>query len=452
MAAEEEFMLYNSMKKQKEKFIPKIPGKVGMYVCGVTAYALSHIGHAHAYVTFDVLYRYLTHLGYDVTYVRNFTDVDDKQPLDLSRRFCQEYLKDMEDLQVLVPTHQPRVSEHIDQIVDMIAKVINNGCAYVVDGDVYFSIHKVPNYGRLSGQNLDDNLTGGSGRVQEDVTLKKQIPVDFALWKAAKREGEIKWASPWGYGRPGWHVECSAMSDHYLTSSFDIHGGGMDLIFPHHENELALNGVVHPSACEIKYWVHNGYVKINDEKMSKSLGNFLTIPLRYFIMSTHYRSPINYSTNQLEVASGSVLYLYQTLHDCAKAVSTFRENNSEAPSGKSIGLTFQAQECIDKLRKDFYTKMSDDLRTRDFLDTTLQDTLKLINSSLNVFSEQFNDKALIRAGLERGDVISLIEERTQARKAGNYERSDQIREDLKAKGIALLDVGDQTAWRPMKKI
>ncbi|KAI3925437.1 hypothetical protein MKW98_015785 [Papaver atlanticum] len=321
------------------------------------------------------------------------------------------------------------------------------------------------------------------------------------------------------------------MSDHYLTSSFDIHGGGMDLIFPHHENELALNGVVHPSACEIKYWVHNGYVKINDEKMSKSLGNFLTIrevtkqyhplALRYFIMSTHYRSPINYSTNQLEVASGSVRYWYQTLHDCAKAVSTFRENNSEAQSGVSIGLTSEARECIDKLRKDFYTKMSDDLRTRDFLDTTLQDSLKFINSCLNVvnkkdkqkqkslyvslaelekevpsfldilglmapltYSEvkykcllqsyltsfrrlafkkgnlrksnfiffQFNDKALIRAGLERGDVISLIEERTQARKAGNYERSDQIREDLKAKGIVLLDVGDQTSWRPMKKI
>ncbi|KAI3914616.1 hypothetical protein MKW92_017248 [Papaver armeniacum] len=234
-----EFQLYNSMTKQKEIFIPKEPGKVGMYVCGVTAYDLSHIGHARAYIAFDVLYRYLKHLGYEVTYVRNFTDVDDKiiqqakevgeEPLDLSKRFCDEYLRDMSDLNVLFPTEQPRVSENMVEIKNMIAEILQNDYAYAADGDVYFSVDKFPAYGRLSGRKLEDNLVGGGGRTQDSLTSRKRNENDFALWKAAK-PGEISWESPWGPGRPGWHIECSAMSDRYLTSSFDIHGGGMDLI------------------------------------------------------------------------------------------------------------------------------------------------------------------------------------------------------------------------------
>ncbi|XP_028094612.1 cysteine--tRNA ligase, chloroplastic/mitochondrial isoform X3 [Camellia sinensis] len=322
-----EFQLYNTMTKQKEIFKPKEAGKVGMYVCGVTAYDLSHIGHARAYVAFDVLFRYLQHLGYEVKYVRNFTDVDDKiirranelgeDPLALSSRYCQEFIDDMVDLQCLPPTHQPRVSEHMDQIRDMIAQIIRNGCAYEVEGDVYFSVDKYPNYCQLSGRKLEDNRAGE--RVAVDS--RKQNPADFALWKAAK-PGEPSWDSPWGPGRPGWHIECSAMSAHYLTYSFDIHGGGMDLIFPHHENELAQSCAA-CSDSNVSYWVHNGFVTANDEKMSKSLGNFFTIrevtklyhplALRHFLMGTHYRSPVNYSISQIEIASEAVFYVYQDL-------------------------------------------------------------------------------------------------------------------------------------------
>ncbi|OVA16358.1 Cysteinyl-tRNA synthetase/mycothiol ligase [Macleaya cordata] len=502
--AKPEFQVYNTMTKQKEIFIPKEPGKVGMYVCGVTAYDLSHIGHARAYVAFDVLYsRYLQHLGYEVTYVRNFTDVDDKiirranelgeDPLALSSRFCQEFLDDMNDLQCLPATHQPRVSDHMDQIRDMISQIINNDCAYAVDGDVYFSVDKFPDYGRLSGRKLVDNRAGE--RVEVDP--RKRNPADFALWKAAK-PGEPSWDSPWGPGRPGWHIECSAMSAHYLSFSFDIHGGGMDLIFPHHENELAQSCAA-CSECNIKYWMHNGFVNANNEKMSKSLGNFFTIreitkqyhplALRYFLMSTHYRSPVNYSIEQLEIASESVFYLYQTLRDCEEALSPFREKNSDgaAPNGKIIRITSEAQECINKLRNDFQTKMSDDFHTPDFLNAALQETLRLINSSLNMLKkrkqqqqslflslteldkevkvvldilglmssstvsevlEQLKDKALKRAGLTEEDVMQHIVERADARKKQDFSKSDNIRLELTAKGIALMDLGNQTIWRP----
>ncbi|KAL9664432.1 hypothetical protein QQ045_019832 [Rhodiola kirilowii] len=320
-----EFRVYNSMTHEKEVFKPREPGKVGMYVCGVTAYDLSHLGHARAAVAFDVLYRYLLHLGYEVTYVRNFTDVDDKiirraneigeNPMSLSNRYCDEYLTDMGHIQCLTPTHQPRVSEHIDQIKELITKIIDNGCAYTVEGDVYFAVETFPEYGRLSGRKLEDNRAGE--RVAVDS--RKRHPADFALWKAAK-PGEPSWDSPWGPGRPGWHIECSAMSAHFLTYSFDIHGGGIDLIFPHHENELAQSCAA-CKECKVSYWMHNGHVTINDEKMSKSLGNFFTIreiieryhplSLRHFLMSAHYRSQINYSLSQLENASEAVFYIYQ---------------------------------------------------------------------------------------------------------------------------------------------
>ncbi|CAN6471556.1 unnamed protein product [Victoria cruziana] len=320
-----EFQLHNTMTKQKEPFRPRDPGKVGMYVCGVTAYDLSHIGHARVYVAFDVLYRYLKHLGYEVNYVRNFTDVDDKiirranelgeEPISLSARFCEEFLLDMADLQCLPPTVQPRVSDHMPQIIEMIQKIIDNGCAYVLEGDVYFSVDNSPDYGRLSGRKLEDNRAGERVAVDE----RKRNPADFALWKSAK-PGEPTWDSPWGPGRPGWHIECSAMSSYYLGHAFDIHGGGMDLIFPHHENEIAQSCAACPES-NVNYWVHNGFVTENKEKMSKSLGNFFTIrtvtaryhplALRLFLMDTHYRSPVNYSEAQLESASDRLFYIYQ---------------------------------------------------------------------------------------------------------------------------------------------
>ncbi|GLT91832.1 hypothetical protein SLE2022_097030 [Rubroshorea leprosula] len=281
MEEKNKFKVYNTMTNQKEVFTPKVPGKVGMYVCGVTAYDLSHLGHARAAVSFDILFRYLLHLGYEVTYVRNFTDVDDKiirrpnesgeNPLALSSRFCKEYIKDMNDLQCLPPTHQPLVSDHMEQIKDMITQIINNDYAYVVDGDVFFAVEKFPDYGKLSGQVVENHRAG----ERVSIDLRKRNPADFALWKAAK-PGEPSWDSQWGPGRPGWHIECSAMSAHYLSSQFDIHGGGTDLKLPHHENEIAQSC----AACQesnVSYWVHNGHVTINKEKMSKSLGNFFTI-------------------------------------------------------------------------------------------------------------------------------------------------------------------------------
>ncbi|KAF5450901.1 hypothetical protein F2P56_031216 [Juglans regia] len=464
MANEEEFRVYNSMTQQKEIFKTHEPGRVGMYVCGVTAYDLSHLGHARAAVNFDVLFRYLQHLGYQVTYVRNFTDVDDKifrranelgeEPLSLSNRFCEEYLVDMADLQCLTPTHQPRVSDHMEQIKDMITQIINNDCAYLVDGDVFFAVDKSPNYGQLSGQKLENHRAGE--RVAVDS--RKRNPADFALWKGAK-PGELSWDSPWGPGRPGWHIECSAMSAHYLSFRFDIHGGGIDLIFPHHENEIAQTC----AACQesrVSYWMHNGHVTNNNEKMSKSLGNFFTIR--------------------------------ETLQDCEDALSPFQEGSlKEVPEqkGKTARVTSAAQECISNLRSEFQTKMSDDLNTAQILTVAFQEALKFINSSLNTLKkkqpkqqqlsmiesliavekevkevlnilgllssstylevlEQLKDKALKRAGLVENDVLHLIEERTLARKNKDFSKSDQIRADLTVKGIALMDVGDETIWRP----
>ncbi|KAK4358343.1 hypothetical protein RND71_023953 [Anisodus tanguticus] len=497
-----EFQVYNTTTRQKEVFKPKEPGKVKMYVCGVTSYDFSHIGHARAYVAFDILYRYLKYLGYDVVYVRNFTDVDDKiikranelgeDPRALSGRYCQEFLKDMDDLQCLQPTHQPRVTDHMEQIKEMIAKIMTNGCAYTIDGDVFFSVDSFPEYGRLSGRKLEDNRAG----ERVGVDSRKRNPADFALWKAAK-PGEPSWESPWGPGRPGWHIECSAMSAYYLTHSFDIHGGGMDLTFPHHENEIAQSC----AACResnISYWMHNGFVNIDDEKMSKSLGNFFTIrevtrlyhplALRYFLLGNHYRSPVNYSISQIEIASESVFYIYQTLHDSEEALSAFQQG-TETTTNVRGRISPQALDCIRKLRIELETKLSDDLHTPTILNAALHEALRLMNSYLNMLKrrqqrqqqltavlsltellkevkaildvlgllssstraevlQQFKERALKRAELTEEDVLHAIEERTLARKNREFAKSDQIRTDLVAKGIALMDIGTETVWRP----
>ncbi|KAL2235017.1 cysteine--tRNA ligase 2, cytoplasmic-like isoform X1 [Sesamum indicum] len=495
-----EFQVYNSMTKQKEIFKPIVEGKVGMYVCGVTSYDLSHIGHARAYVAFDVLYRYLKYLGYEVVYVRNFTDVDDKiirranevgeDSKALSGRFCQEFLNDMADLQCLLPTHQPRVTDHMQQIKDMIAQIISNGCAYAVDGDVYFSVDNFPKYGLLSGRKLEDNRAGERVAVDD----RKRNPADFALWKAAK-PGEPLWDSPWGPGRPGWHIECSAMSAHYLTHTFDIHGGGMDLIFPHHENEIAQSCAA-CSESKVNYWIHNGFVTANDEKMSKSLGNFFTIrevtklyhplALRHFLLGTHYRSPVNYSISQIEISSEAVFYIYQTLQDCEDAISALKE---ESATNAKVRVSPAAQDCISKLHNEFEVKLADDLHTPTILNAALQEALRFVNSSVNMLKkkqqklqqlstvkslvdlekqvrevldvlgllpslsyaevlQQLKDKALKRAGLTEAEILRAIEDRMQARKNKEFSRSDQIRSDLAAKGIALMDVGKETVWRP----
>ncbi|XP_026426158.1 cysteine--tRNA ligase CPS1 homolog, chloroplastic/mitochondrial-like isoform X2 [Papaver somniferum] len=418
--------IYNTMTRQKELFKPKVPGQVGMYVCGVTSYDLSHIGHARVYVSFDVLFRYLRYLEYEVCYVRNFTDVDDKiiaranelgeDPLRLSRRYCDEFHYDMEYLHCLPPTMEPYVSDHMVQIIDMIKKILDNGCAYRVDGDVYFSVEQFPNYGQLSGRKLEDNRAGE--RVAVDS--RKKNPADFALWKSAK-EGEPFWESPWGPGRPGWHIECSAMSAAYLGHTFDIHGGGMDLVFPHHENEIAQSC----AACDksnISYWMHNGFVTVDSEKMSKSLGNFFTIrevidlyhplALRIFLMGTHYRSPINYSEMLLESASDRAFYIYQFF------------------KGKKRQKRI---ESLSALEKEIRSVLA---------------VLGLMPASYSEVLQQLREKALKRAALTEDDVQQKINARNSARENKEYENSDAIRKELAALGIALMDSPDGTVWRP----
>ncbi|XP_042412679.1 cysteine--tRNA ligase, chloroplastic/mitochondrial-like isoform X1 [Zingiber officinale] len=484
-----ELYLYNTMEREKALFQPRIPGRVGMYVCGVTTYDLSHIGHARVYVTFDVLYRYLKHLNYDVCYVRNFTDVDDKiiaranelgeDPLRLSSRYCDEFHIDMAYLQCLPPSIEPRVSDHINQIIDMIKQILDNGYAYRLDGDVYFSVDKFPAYGQLSGRKLEDNRSGE--RVAVDS--RKINPADFALWKSSK-DGEPYWESPWGPGRPGWHIECSAMSSTYLGYMFDIHGGGMDLVFPHHENEIAQSCAA-CSKSSIAYWVHNGFVTVNEEKMSKSLKNFFTIrevlelyhplALRFFLIGTHYRSPINYSTAHLDVASDRLYYIYQSLLDCEEALRQQARLSDSLPP--------ETLQCIDKLHLDFESSMSDDLHTPVAL-ASISEPLRIINELLHTkkgrkqelrmeslsalqkgisnilsvlglvpsnFSEilqELREKALKRAEITEDELLQKIEERTSARKNKQYERSDEIRKELSTIGIALMDSPDGTSWRP----
>ncbi|KAK3148398.1 hypothetical protein QOZ80_3BG0294540 [Eleusine coracana subsp. coracana] len=505
--------LFNSMTKKKEPFQPRVEGKVGMYVCGVTPYDFSHIGHARAYVAFDVLYRYLKYLGYEVEYVRNFTDIDDKiirraneageNVTSLSSRFINEFLLDMAELQCLPPTCEPRVTEHIEHIIELITKIMDNGKAYAMEGDVYFSVDNYHEYLCLSGRKLDHNLAG----VRVAVDTRKRNPADFALWKAAK-EGEPFWESPWGRGRPGWHIECSAMSAHYLGHVFDIHGGGKDLIFPHHENELAQSRAAYPES-EVKTWMHNGFVNKDDQKMSKSDNNFFTIrdiialyhpmALRFFLMRTHYRSDVNHSDSAMEIASDRVYYIYQTLYDCEEVLSKYREE------AVSVPIPAEEKKLIDSHHSDFLDYMSDDLKTTDVLDGFM-DLLKAINSNLTDLKKlqqkieqqqkkkqqkqqqqpqkqpedhiqalialetemkdklsilglmppsslaevlkQLKEKALKRAGYTVDQLQELIDQRTAARKNKQFDVSDGIRKKLAALGIALMDEPTVTLWRP----
>ena len=411
--------LHNTQTKKKERFVPRDENgrSVSMYVCGVTVYDYSHIGHARVYVAFDVLFRQLMRLGYDVTYVRNFTDVDDKiiararengETCDaLVDRFVEAFREDVFALNCLPPSLEPRATAHMDDIIDMTSRLVEKGHAYETgDGDVYFAVDSLPSYGALSGRKPEDNRAGGSDRVAVDA--KKKNPADFALWKAAK-PGEPTWASPWGEGRPGWHIECSAMIEKCLGPSIDIHGGGMDLTFPHHENELAQS----TAACGcgarasessddassdagktpfVKYWVHNGFVKVDSEKMSKSLGNFFTIrevteryhpiALRWMLLGTHYRAPINYTRRALEEASDRLFYAYQTLLDAKReskrvsneevaassdgSSSDTRPTNTPKPKPKPkppAGIAAEAIALAAETRASVANALADDLNT-----------------------------------------------------------------------------------------
>ncbi|KAI5059222.1 hypothetical protein GOP47_0025541 [Adiantum capillus-veneris] len=438
--------------------------------------------------------RFLMHLGFDVKYVRNFTDVDDKiiaraskqgeDPLVLSDRFCKEFHSDMEALQCLPATVEPRVTTHMVSIIKLIEQIVDKGYGYVLEnGDVYFSVDKYVEehgtYGSLSGRDFDENRAGERVAVDE----RKHNPADFALWKSAKQD-EPAWKSPWGLGRPGWHIECSAMSAEHLGSCFDIHGGGMDLIFPHHENEIAQSCAACPQS-RVNYWLHNGFVTVDTQKMSKSLGNFFTIrevleryhptAIRLFLLGTHYRSPINYSNYQLEKASDRAYYIYQTLEDSAQSIST--DANGDSP------ISTEGKACIERLQGLFKCSMADDLLTpaviaalseplkvmNDLLHTkqgrkdksrltylkALQTEVKQILEVLGLFPNslpqvlnEMKVKALRRANLTSADVDIQLKERAEARSSKDYAKSDIIRDRLASLGIAVMDTPQGTIWRP----
>jgi len=457
--------IYNSLSRKKELFTPRETGKVGMYVCGITVYDYCHIGHARMFIVFDVLYRHLQALGLDVTYVRNVTDVDDKiiarasennEPVDvLTERFIAAMIEDETALNVLRPTHEPRATAAIDQMVALIDVLIGKGMAYAADnGDVYFSVSKFPGYGKLSGRKLDDMRAGERVAIDHH----KQDPMDFVLWKSVK-PGEPSWSSPWGEGRPGWHIECSAMAKSLLGEQFDIHGGGMDLQFPHHENEKAQSEAAHGKTFA-NYWMHNGFVRVDEEKMSKSLDNFFTVrevlkeytgeELRFFIVNSHYRSALNYSTAQLDAARAALQRLYTALRGT--------QNNTDAGVEQSY---------VDRFDK----AMNDDLNTAEAFavlfdlageinklaapessqSTKLANTLRALGERLGLLQAD-PDAALQGAPAKSGDLSStdidaLIAQRITARNEKNWQRSDEIRDQLAQAGITLEDTGGKTTWR-----
>jgi len=482
--------VFNTQTKKKEEFLPLHEGKVGIYVCGITAYDVCHVGHARSAVVFDVITRYLRYRGYDVTYVKNFTDVDDKiidkarreqkKIAEISERYIREHDEDMEALGVARPSVTPRATEHIDGMIRLVAALIEKGMAYVVDRDVYYAVDKFPEYGKLSGRNLEDMLAG----ARIDVNDKKRNPYDFSLWKASK-EGEPWWESPWGRGRPGWHLECSVMSQRYLGDTFDIHGGGEDLVFPHHENEIAQSegAAGKPLA---RYWVHNGFVRVNSEKMSKSLGNFFTIReilkqyhpevLRLFMVQSHYRSPVDFSDGALNEARQAMDRFYSTLNTIRDLLAAGEERafSEGEPSEKDRELISHLQ----TLRERFIDAMDDDFNTARAIGC-LFDTIRLLNASLTgkkaevstavleqtektlceigavlgLFLEEPNhylrldrEREAVKRGLAIAEIEALIAERRSAREAKEWQRADEIRKGLAAQGVILKDSPTATTW------
>ncbi|WP_024850897.1 cysteine--tRNA ligase [Hydrogenovibrio kuenenii] len=452
--------IYNTETRQKEIFKPIHENKVGMYVCGVTVYDYCHIGHARVMVVFDTVVRHLRSLGYDVNYVRNITDIDDKiikRALEngesiqsLTSRFIDAMHEDEAAMNVLRPDSEPLATEHMSDIESMISTLIEKGHAYPAEnGDVYFNVKSDEDYGRLSGKNIDDLESG----ARVEVNDVKKDPLDFVLWKASK-ENEPAWSSPWGEGRPGWHIECSAMSTKCLGNHFDIHGGGMDLSFPHHENEIA------QSECAtgehyVNTWMHCGFVRIDDEKMSKSLGNFFTIRevlklyhpevIRYFLLASHYRSPVNYSEDNLEVAKSSVSRLYSALEGFdVEQLTTAEQNTSFETEFTSVMNddfnTPQAMAVLFELAKEVNKTKSETLAG---LLKKLANQIGLLEQDAEVFFKSQPSQSDLTDEMIQG----LIDERAEARKNKDFARSDQIRDELLEQGIELLDSAQGTTWR-----
>ena len=452
--------LYNTLTRQKEAFNPIEPGKVKMYVCGMTVYDLCHIGHARMLTAFDVIYRWFAASGYDVTYVRNITDIDDKIIKRAAERgisaeaLVEETIADMHAdtgaLGLLRPTFEPRATAHIGGMQDIISKLISRGKAYPApNGDVYYAVREFDGYGKLSGKTLD-NLRAGE-RVEVDPN--KRDAHDFVLWKAAK-PGEPQWQSPWGAGRPGWHIECSAMSCHHLGEHFDIHGGGEDLQFPHHENEIAQSEGAHGQQY-VNYWLHNGFINVDGEKMSKSLGNFFTIRdvlghfdgevIRFFIVRSHYRSPVNFTDGILNDAKQGLTRLYTALRGLALPASSGIDwNNAYAARFKAaMDDDFGTSEAISVL----FELAGEVNKSRDVQQARLLKDLAGVLGLLQRDPEAFLQGNGTEGGLSAEQVDALIQARKDARAAKNWAESDRIRDELTAAGIVLEDSAAGTTWR-----
>ena len=455
--------VYNTLTRKKEEFVPIDEKEIKIYVCGPTVYNFFHIGNARPFVVFDTLRRYLEYRGYNVKFVQNFTDVDDKiinrakeegiSAPEVSEKYIKEYFKDAAALNVKPATVHPKVSEHIPEIISFVKTLVDKGYAYEVNGDVYFSTRKFPEYGKLSKQNIDD-LEAGARIEVGDI---KEDPLDFALWKARKTEDEIAWESPWGMGRPGWHIECSAMSKKHLGDTIDIHAGGQDLQFPHHENEIAqsecCNGV--PFA---RYWMHNGYITIDNEKMSKSKGNFFTVRdilkdysgevMRFFLLSGHYRNPINFSDALMEQAKNGLSRM-QNARDSLKYLKETGED------GDMTGEELETLKTLDGYKANFIEKMDDDLNTADAITAVFEIVAAVNSQTRSSATKKFAAEALARLteltdvlGLLQdseedngvdAEVQALVDERQKARAEKNFARADEIRDILKEKGITLKD-------------
>jgi len=455
--------LYNSLTRKKEDFIPVEEGKVRMYSCGPTVYNYFHIGNARPFIIFDSLRRFMEYMGYEVTFVQNFTDIDDKMikraneegvtVKELADRFIDEYFKDAGSLGIKCATVHPRATEHIEDIIELIKTLEEKGYAYNVNGDVYFRVKKFAPYGKLSHQPLE-NLEAGA-RI--DVGEQKEDPMDFALWKAQK-EGEPAWESPWGMGRPGWHIECSAMANKYLGKTIDIHSGGMDLIFPHHENEVAQSEAA--NGCQFaNYWLHNGYINVDNRKMSKSLGNFFTVRdvvkefepevIRFFMLSAHYRNPINFSHDLLLQAKSGLERIYNCMSNLE-----FMAKNSET-GGEDVS------ERLEGFKLKFIAAMEDDINTADaiaaifdivyFANTEINDKSgsKACEDTLSLIKELGSVLGILNASRENdldSEIEDMIEQRNQARKAKDFKTADEIRDKLKAMGIVLEDTSQGVKW------
>ncbi|GEO75240.1 cysteinyl-tRNA synthetase [Levilactobacillus namurensis DSM 19117] len=464
--------VFNTMTRQKETFEPITPGVVNMYVCGPTVYNYIHIGNARSAIAFDTIRRYFEYRGYQVKYVSNFTDVDDKMINEahkegitvpqLGDKFIKAYKEDTAALNIQPATANPRATNFIPEIISFIETLITKGYAYPVAGDVYYRAHKFADYGKLSHQNIAELEEGASQHTNDEETARKEDPIDFALWKGAK-PGEISWPSPWGAGRPGWHIECSVMSTHYLGDTFDIHGGGEDLAFPHHENEIA-QSEAETGKPFVHYWLHNGFVTVGDEnqKMSKSLGNFVTVhdliqkvnpqTLRFFMATTQYRRPIQYTQTNMDTAARNLERLQTAYDNMGYRLKDAEDGNDPKTEQETRQLV---ADYIDAMDDDFnvqngISKVYDLARLGNVYaerPVVFKGTVEFMRQTLVELLGVFGVKLTAATALDDDHIEALIQERVQARQDRNFQRSDEIREQLKNQGIILEDTPQGTRWR-----